>query len=256
MLRHIVLENTENSKQEQNKDKDTNSISTNSPSANSTNNTSSDTSHTPHPLEDTNFSRTGSERFRDGAKALLRRVESLKSRRRKRQNREGIVISGPQIADVWSMQQRMKDLNCLEIPSPALSADNSFEFNSPQSSPLPCSPVPSPRRPLISSPLHFQIPSLSSEFSMRKALVNRRGSVSFDRAREEIEAMSDSECQRLNGKFKHLHNSRSNKPNNDLVFRSVDKPDISIVHSSDYDSDLEEAEICNQSRYFKTLLIS
>lgn len=43
------------------------------------------------------FRRTGSERLRDGAKAFLRRVESLKSRRRKRQNRDGIVISGPQI---------------------------------------------------------------------------------------------------------------------------------------------------------------
>ena len=52
------------------------------------------------------FRRTGSERLRDGARAFLRRVESLKSRRRKRQNRDGIVISGPQILDVMSMQQR------------------------------------------------------------------------------------------------------------------------------------------------------
>lgn len=37
------------------------------------------------------FRRTGSERLKDGAKALLRRVESIKSRRRKRQNRDGIV---------------------------------------------------------------------------------------------------------------------------------------------------------------------
>lgn len=43
------------------------------------------------------FRRTGSERLRDGAKALLRRMESLKSRRRRRQNREGVVISGPQV---------------------------------------------------------------------------------------------------------------------------------------------------------------
>nr|CAD7601980.1 unnamed protein product [Timema genevievae] len=42
------------------------------------------------------FRRTGSERLRDGAKALLKRMESLKSRRRRRQNREGVVISGPQ----------------------------------------------------------------------------------------------------------------------------------------------------------------
>lgn len=44
--------------------------------------------------------RTGSERLKDGAKAFLRRVESIKSRRRKRQNRDGIVISGPQALDL------------------------------------------------------------------------------------------------------------------------------------------------------------
>lgn len=43
------------------------------------------------------FRRTGSERLRDSAKALLRRMESLKSRRRRRQNREGVIISGPQV---------------------------------------------------------------------------------------------------------------------------------------------------------------
>ncbi|XP_054747775.1 uncharacterized protein LOC129253431 isoform X3 [Anastrepha obliqua] len=50
--------------------------------------------------------RTGSERFKDGAKAFLRRVESIKSRRRKRQNREGIVISGPQALDLSQLGQR------------------------------------------------------------------------------------------------------------------------------------------------------
>lgn len=43
------------------------------------------------------FRRSGSERLRDGAKALLRRMESLKTRRRKRQNREGVVIGSPQV---------------------------------------------------------------------------------------------------------------------------------------------------------------
>ena len=38
--------------------------------------------------------RTGSERLKDGAKAFMRRVESIKSRRRKRQNRDGFVLSG------------------------------------------------------------------------------------------------------------------------------------------------------------------
>ena len=56
------------------------------------------------------FRRTGSERLRDSAKAILRRMESLKSRRRKKQHRENVVISGPQVLDVLSMQQKMKDL--------------------------------------------------------------------------------------------------------------------------------------------------
>ncbi|XP_055849606.1 rho GTPase-activating protein 7 isoform X2 [Episyrphus balteatus] len=51
--------------------------------------------------------RTGSERLKDGAKAFLRRVESIKSRRRKRQNREGIVISGPQALDLSQLGQRV-----------------------------------------------------------------------------------------------------------------------------------------------------
>ncbi|XP_053674131.1 uncharacterized protein LOC128724430 [Anopheles nili] len=39
--------------------------------------------------------RTGSERLKDGAKAILRRVESIKSRRRKKQNRDGLIILAP-----------------------------------------------------------------------------------------------------------------------------------------------------------------
>lgn len=43
------------------------------------------------------FRRSGSERLRDGAKAILRRVESLKTRRRKRVHRDGVVIGSPQV---------------------------------------------------------------------------------------------------------------------------------------------------------------
>uniref|UniRef100_A0A182SE09 Rho-GAP domain-containing protein n=1 Tax=Anopheles maculatus TaxID=74869 RepID=A0A182SE09_9DIPT len=42
--------------------------------------------------------RTGSERLKDGAKAILRRVESIKSRRRKKQNRDGLIILAPPAA--------------------------------------------------------------------------------------------------------------------------------------------------------------
>lgn len=47
--------------------------------------------------DDVRFRRTGSERLKDGAKAVLRRLESIKSRRKKRHNRDGVVISGPQV---------------------------------------------------------------------------------------------------------------------------------------------------------------
>lgn len=54
------------------------------------------------------FRRTGSERLKDGAKAFLRRVESIKSRRRKRQNRDGVVISGPQELDLTQISNDAK----------------------------------------------------------------------------------------------------------------------------------------------------
>lgn len=59
--------------------------------------------------------RTGSERLKDGAKALLRRVESIKSRRRKRQNRDGVVISGPQVLDLPHINQKVNELKCVDI---------------------------------------------------------------------------------------------------------------------------------------------
>ena len=60
------------------------------------------------------FRRTGSERLKDGAKAFLRRVESIKSRRRKRQNRDGIVISGPQELDLTQINNKFDDTKCGE----------------------------------------------------------------------------------------------------------------------------------------------
>lgn len=65
--------------------------------------------------EQVKFRRSGSERLKDGAKALLRRVESIKSRRKKRQNREGVVISGPQILDLTQIHQKFEDLKCFDI---------------------------------------------------------------------------------------------------------------------------------------------
>ena len=45
----------------------------------------------------TPFKRSGSERLKDGAKALLKRMESLKNRKKKKHNRENIVISCPMV---------------------------------------------------------------------------------------------------------------------------------------------------------------
>ncbi|CAI6372341.1 unnamed protein product [Macrosiphum euphorbiae] len=45
------------------------------------------------------FRRSGSDRIRDGAKAILRRVESLKTRRRKQRNRDGVVIGSQQVCE-------------------------------------------------------------------------------------------------------------------------------------------------------------
>lgn len=63
------------------------------------------------------FRRTGSERLKDGAKAFLRRVESIKTRRKKRSHRDGLVISGPQVLDFGQMNKKMSDLKCVAVAS-------------------------------------------------------------------------------------------------------------------------------------------
>ncbi|XP_037956094.1 uncharacterized protein LOC119685785 [Teleopsis dalmanni] len=118
--------------------------------------------------------RTGSERIKDGAKAFLRRVESIKSRRRKRQNREGIVISGPQALDLSQLGQRSlrkPDAVYSTPPSPsAVSPMHTFpkgpffgnELKVPSHSenflsPNRASPKRTPTTPrsMRTSPLHF-----------------------------------------------------------------------------------------------------
>lgn len=119
--------------------------------------------------------RTGSERFKDGAKAFLRRVESIKSRRRKRQNREGIVISGPQALDLSQLGQRgsirKPDAVYSTPPSPsAVSPMHTFpkgpmfgnELKVPSQSETFLSPnraspkrTPTTPRSMRASPLHF-----------------------------------------------------------------------------------------------------
>uniref|UniRef100_T1PIF9 RhoGAP n=1 Tax=Musca domestica TaxID=7370 RepID=T1PIF9_MUSDO len=116
--------------------------------------------------------RTGSERLKDGAKAILRRVESIKSRRRKRQ---GIVLSGPQALDLSQLGQRSSmrkpDAVYSTPPSPsAVSPMHTFnkapifgnELKVPSQSdnflsPNRASPKRTPTTPrsMRTSPLHF-----------------------------------------------------------------------------------------------------
>uniref|UniRef100_A0A1A9VGH2 Rho-GAP domain-containing protein n=1 Tax=Glossina austeni TaxID=7395 RepID=A0A1A9VGH2_GLOAU len=116
--------------------------------------------------------RTGSERLKDGAKAFLRRVESIKSRRRKRQ---GIVLSGPQALELSQFGQRGGNRKPEAIystpPSPsAVSPEHTFHKppffgndlkvpsqNDHYLSPNRVSPkkVPSTPRSMRASPLHF-----------------------------------------------------------------------------------------------------
>lgn len=176
------------------------------------------------------FRRTGSERLRESAKAFLRRVESLKSRRRKRQNREGVVISGPQVLDVISMQQKMKDLNCVDV-SPTGPAPVSFNDIAPASplhhlppSPLtlPSSPFHLPASPLANNPSPFGDDSSSycSDGSQgggpvptptrTKVSSNSPRRFLYRGTREDQHALSDSECQPTSWKRRYFRDANSN----------------------------------------------
>lgn len=89
------------------------------------------------------FRRTGSERLKDGAKAFLRRVESIKSRRRKKQNRDGVIISGPETLDLDDINMKLTNLKC-----------DINKTKSTPPSPIPTSPSPysiSTKSPLINN---------------------------------------------------------------------------------------------------------
>jgi hypothetical protein len=58
-----------------------------------------------------NLKRSGSERLRDGAKNILRRVESIKSRRKKKKNREGVIISGPVHLDIMQLHEKIQNMS-------------------------------------------------------------------------------------------------------------------------------------------------
>lgn len=84
--------------------------------------------------------RSGSERLRDGAKNILRRVESIKSRRKKKKNREGVVISGPVHLDIMQLHEKFQNLS---------SSKDIKATRSSTTSPLVASPVTNSPTPLF-----------------------------------------------------------------------------------------------------------
>lgn len=141
-------------------------------------------------------------------------MESIKTRRRKKQNREGVVINKD--GDII-IQTKNQSIPTLVLPKNS----DSDSLNSPKAY---CSSA-SPRR-VLHSPLFFH----SRDDTSRNAFVNRRGSVSLDR-RDTIEVMSDSEVQRTS---KKLRNFAKFKAGHNAV--------------SDCDSDLDELEIGQYNR--------
>ena len=150
------------------------------------------------------FRRTGSERLRDGAKAFLKRMESLKSRKRKPHHHQyqphqqnPIVISGPQVVDIKSMHQKMKDLNCVDVSpteaNPAVAITVSSPFGDDSSS--YCSDGSQGGGPSVSPE-----PSQKSKISFRaKKLLQRAKD-----PRDDTGALSDSECQQSSWKHRYF----------------------------------------------------
>lgn len=89
-----------------------------------------------------NLKRSGSERLRDGAKNFLRRVESIKSRRKKKKNREGVVISGPMHLDIMQLNHKFQNLNMSTTKDPKICKSST-------NSPLAMSPVGNSSTPLF-----------------------------------------------------------------------------------------------------------
>ncbi|CAH1635953.1 unnamed protein product [Spodoptera littoralis] len=179
----------------------------------------------------TRFRRTGSERLRDGAKALLRRVESLKTRRRKRQNRTEVIVSSPHFLDV--QQDKYADLSYIDMTPTTPTA---FPFPDFHSSPVhapairtqPPSPMtvmpPSPIAPLeqsfvLNAPFGDDSSSYASDGSMGSS--NKSSKSKLGRAKrifhrgiknDDSSALSDSECQPASWRHNYYkdHNTHQN----------------------------------------------
>ena len=79
-----------------------------------------------HHFQPPPFRRSSSERFKDSARALIRRMDSFTTRKRKQEYRNMRVISGPKVIDYEVMEERMRQLNCVDIsPSDWLASHKS-----------------------------------------------------------------------------------------------------------------------------------
>lgn len=140
------------------------------------------------------------------------------------------------------MQQKIKDLNCVDITSSPLPTDNTFEYHShsPKYLPVASGLDTSSRKSSISAPL---IPNTDTHHIDNVQLNNRHGSISLARSKQPTEMLCNVESKQY---FKKFTNTRTERLN-----QSMDEPEKVIVDSSDYDSDTDEAELCKQSRYVR-----
>lgn len=175
------------------------------------------------------FRRTGSERLRCGAKALLRRVESLKTRRRKRQNRTEVIVSSPHFLDTQS--DKYPDLNFIDMTPTTPTAFPFPDFNSSPShvpairtqppSPMTTMP-PSPIAPMehtfvLNPPFGDDSSSYASDGSMgssNKSTKSKLGKAKriFHRGlkNDDATALSDSECQPASWRHNYYKEHKSN----------------------------------------------
>ncbi|XP_013139654.1 PREDICTED: rho GTPase-activating protein 7 isoform X3 [Papilio polytes] len=200
----------------------------------------------------TRFRRTGSERLRDGAKALLRRVESLKTRRRKRQNRTEVIVSSPHFLDV--QQDRYPDLSYIDMTP---TSPTQFPFPDFHSSPThatavrtqPPSPMtimpPSPIAPLEQSfvlhpPFGDDSSSYASDGSMGSS--NKSSKSKLGRAKrifhrglrsDDSSALSDSECQPASWRHNYYKELNAHHQNTEVYVEPPSpvelKPDPAVL---------------------------
>lgn len=156
------------------------------------------------------FRRTNSERLRDSAKAILRRMESLKSRRRKKHSVENVTISQPRVVDLSTMQQKMKDMNCVDV-SPTATSGSSPEHSSPSPFHLP------PSSQYLSPPFADDSSSYCSDnsqgtpvYQRTKSKLHKAKKFFHHRKTDESGALSDSEIQPTSWKHRYVKDANSN----------------------------------------------